>query len=436
MSPEKPIHEDVASRPKPLPIATEARDGLMNAKIRKLEGDEVTISADVGAPSKPEDKAGVSVEAGGDGAGGEQPLVAPERSASFEKEVTFYDHFADAVLNDKETLREVYEKTQHSQYDYLGPQLFKKEKDKLDIRSRQAVLHLTYTEFRIKELEAEVKKLRRDVDKLPDDFEVNKKSKQPVYMHKLKRSTLQEYQLNEDSKNIPEIKRPALEVLISEYIVPPPPEPKVDTTAESPVISNIKEAGRRPSILLDRLSSPDIAYQSPERLRIRSRALNSLLERISGDEIGNGNTKGDENSPVAYLRPFKLFVTYEAEIRASVQELEAQIAKKAAQPLDAGPRPVGTKREVPDFDEEDLLADLKLLIDFLDVDLKPMFELRKKIKEGTATTIEYQDLWHLFEIGDDVMSQSSRLLAYRVLHYTVSISITHSHPAHCFSSKF
>jgi hypothetical protein len=146
----------------------------------------------------------------------------------------------------------VYEKAQQSQYDYLGPGLFKKEKDKLDIRVRQAVLHLAFTDFRIKELEAEVERLRRDVDKLPEDFEVNKKSKQPVYMHKLKRSTLQDFQLNEDSKRVPENKTPALEVLISEHLVPPPQESKDDMAAESPVISNIKEAVRRPSILSDR----------------------------------------------------------------------------------------------------------------------------------------------------------------------------------------
>jgi hypothetical protein len=350
-------------------------------------------------------------------------LRGPNGAAHLKKRQPSMSNSPMPYSTDKETLSEAYDKAQHSQYDYLGPALFKKEKEKVDIRSRQAVLHMTYTEFRIKELEAEVKRLRRDVDKLPEDFEVNKKSKQPVYMHKLKRSTLQEYQLNEDSKAVPENKRPALEVLVSEHVVPPPLDSRADMKAESPITSGIKEE-RRPSVLSDRLLDPDTAYQSPERLRIRSRALNSLLERISGDEIGNSFVKGDENSPVAYLRPFKLFVTYEAEIRASVQEIEARIVRKAAQPVDAPPRPVGTKKELPDFDDQDLLADLKLLVEFLDVDLKPTFELRRKIKEGTATTIEYQDLWHLFEIGDDVMSQSNRLLVYRVLHYTVSISVT------------
>lgn len=432
MAPEQPIHEDVTAQLELLPVDSKATDSLLgaNKKNIKLEDDVATVNADIGTPSKSEDKAGESMEAGGGGAAGEQSPAAPKWSTTFEKEATFYEHFVDAVLNDNETTREVYDKSQDSQFEYLEQELFKKEKEKLNIRSRQAVLHLTFTEFRINELEAEVKKLRRDVDKLPDDFDV-KRSKQPVYMHKLKRSTLQGYQLNEDSRTMPEHKRPALEVLISEHIVPPLLESKADAMAESPV-SNINEAGRRPSILSDRLSGPDTAHQSPERLRIRSKALNSLLERISGDDIGNELTKGDENSPVVYLRPFKLFVTYEAEIRASVQEVEARIAKKAAQPADAPPRP-GSKKELPDFNEEDLLADLKLLVEFLDVDLKPTFELRKKIKEGTATTIEYQDLWHLFEIGDVVISQSSRLLVYRVLHYTVSIPTTPSHPARCCS---
>jgi len=425
MAQEVPIQTDVASR---LDHMRSGNNADINAKEidegkEKTEGDRAAIAGRVETPSNLDDETAKSVKASEEDSGQEQTPLAPKRRGTFEKEASFYENFADAVLNDKETLREVYDKAQHSQYDYLGPELFKKEKDKVDIRSRQAVLHLTFTEFRIKELEAEVKKLRRDVDKLPEDWEMNKKSKQPVYMHKLKRSTLQEYQLNEDSRSIPESKRPALEVLVSEHVVPPPLNPKDEAKAESPVVSNIKDEGRRPSVLSDRLSG-DGAHHSPERLRIRSRALNSLLERISGDEISNSFVKGDENAPVAYLRPFKLFVTYEAEIRASVQEVEARIARKFIPAVDAPPRPVGTKKELPDFDEEDLLADLKLLIEFMDVDLKPTFELRKKIKEGTLTTIEYQDLWHLFDIGDNVISQTNRMLVYRVLHYTVSIAIT------------
>lgn len=52
------------------------------------------------------------------------------------------------------------------------------------------------------------------------------------------------------------------------------------------------------------------------------------------------------------------------------------------------------------------------------MDLKPTFDLRRAIKEGTATEIEYGDLWHLFELGDTVISRSSTAQAFRVVNFT------------------
>lgn len=55
---------------------------------------------------------------------------------------------------------------------------------------------------------------------------------------------------------------------------------------------------------------------------------------------------------------------------------------------------------------------------FLDEDLKPTFDLRRAIKEGTATEIEYGDLWHLFQFGDTVVSPSTKGQAFRVVNFT------------------
>lgn len=52
------------------------------------------------------------------------------------------------------------------------------------------------------------------------------------------------------------------------------------------------------------------------------------------------------------------------------------------------------------------------------MDLKPTFDLRKAVKEGTATEIEYGDLWHLFELGDTVVNSSDRAQAFRVVNFT------------------
>jgi hypothetical protein len=97
---------------------------------------------------------------------------------------SFTKLFADATTNDDETLHRAINNAYSSQ-NFFGPakRLFLQEKDdeKLDIRAKQAVLHLTWTDSRIKEIEREIKVLRRDVDGLPSDFEVKKTSKQLVY---------------------------------------------------------------------------------------------------------------------------------------------------------------------------------------------------------------------------------------------------------------
>lgn len=79
------------------------------------------------------------------------------------------------------------------------------------------------------------------------------------------------------------------------------------------------------------------------------------------------------------------------------------------------------KHHASEYGDKDLLIDLKLLIEFFDVDLKTTFELRNKIRDGRATAIEYPDLWHLFQLGEDVIHQSSRLTVYRVINITVRI---------------
>lgn len=59
-----------------------------------------------------------------------------------------------------------------------------------------------------------------------------------------------------------------------------------------------------------------------------------------------------------------------------------------------------------------------MLVNFLDVDLKPTFDLRRAIEEGTATEIEYGDLWHLFQLGDTVVSPNDKAQAFRVVNFT------------------
>ena len=101
------------------------------------------------------------------------------------------------------------------------------------------------------------------------------------------------------------------------------------------------------------------------------------------------------------------------------KELEDKIQKKASETSEL---PGITRKHGENFKNEysdsDLLADLKL-IEFLDIDLKPTFDLRVSIKDGTIKAIDYPDLWHLFELGEDVITQSSRVKIFRVVSFTV-----------------
>jgi hypothetical protein len=59
-----------------------------------------------------------------------------------------------------------------------------------------------------------------------------------------------------------------------------------------------------------------------------------------------------------------------------------------------------------------------MLIGVFDSDLKPMFDLRREIKEGTLTHIAFEDLWHLFQIGQDVRTNEDESQVYRVVRWT------------------
>ena len=322
-------------------------------------------------------------------------LLTSHGSSGIENEAKFWQELAQEVLRDDEPLKELRTKSLRTTYPSLAEQdLLEGEKDKVRLRSVQAMMYIGYTEERVNKLEAEVKKLRKDIQDLPDDFEVAKKLVHPVYLHELKRTTIQDFQVNDDTKAIPHHLRPALEVM------------------------------------LDDRSPLPTGHLSTERLRIRPKPLAEHIGRICGhDTAAQRPFIGDAKvapSSIVFLRPFKLFITFETAIRASVQELEARIEKKAAETADSNGKSQlkkVPKDKKPEYDDQDLLIDLKLLIDFFDVDLKTTFELRNKIKEGVATDIEYRDLWHLFQLGEDVMHKSNRRKVYRVINITVRTTL-------------
>lgn len=288
-------------------------------------------------------------------------------------------------------------------FDALRRDLFQREKDSgvLESRAKQALLHFTFTELRITDLESQLRQLEQDIRKLPDNFKPAKK-KFPVHRHVLKRSTFEEFRLTSRSLNMPVEDQPALEVLVSEQ------SNQLGTKSDIGIPQSRRYTG------LERAQGT--FHLIPETLRIRSRSLLSHLERITRIPIHAVSKVDEMRGMVLYsgllvLRPFKFFVLHEKEIRQSLQEVETLVRRQT--------EVVGEEtRDYQDFDNNDLLQDLELLIKFFDEDLKATFDLRLKIQDGSATDIEYPDLWHLFRRGDFVMSQSNREYAYQVLNYT------------------
>jgi hypothetical protein len=62
-----------------------------------------------------------------------------------------------------------------------------------------------------------------------------------------------------------------------------------------------------------------------------------------------------------------------------------------------------------------------LLVTFMDDYLRPTFRLRKLNIQGTLTQISFSDLWHIFDVGDDVIQKhpnEDSITVYRVVKVT------------------
>ncbi|KAI0103757.1 hypothetical protein GGR51DRAFT_561689 [Nemania sp. FL0031] len=307
-----------------------------------------------------------------------------------------------AILNSgDEDLHTAREAARHSQYKHLGRDLFKEEKERgiMERRAMQAAVNTAFTEMRLQDLEGQMRQVRIDLYKLPKDFEIPKPlKKHPIFLHDLRRSFADKFELRKELIQLPSGDRPALEALVVEQLA----DLEIHVGPSPP---NKEEIGRQKTRLI------------PKRLRIRPRPLIAHLEQVTQISVSNDvspYSKELEQPNVIFLRPFKLLVTHEKEIRQSLRDLENRINDLSSQH-----KTVSQKEDAQmTFNEEDLLQDLKLLVNFMDDDLKPTLDLRRRIKDGSATEIEYADLWHIFNCGDLVLVASDKSHAYRVLNFT------------------
>jgi hypothetical protein len=159
----------------------------------------------------------------------------------------------------------------------------------------------------------------------------------------------------------------------------------------------------------------------PERIRINSRYILKVLEKIDRDKFG------EEDGPLVMIRPYKALVYYEGQIRATYQDLKKKFRSPTEGPEgDTTASEEGEKDEsagknksktADDEDKDPLtssavaLEQLKVLVHFLDTDIK---EKIAYVRSDQCQRVSFADIWYLFRPGDEVIDQE-RKQAYRVI---------------------
>ena len=218
-----------------------------------------------------------------------------------------------------------------------------------------------------------------------------------------------------------------------------------------------------PTIPDQNLAVHDLPSVQPERIRINSTLLLEALAKITqtGFALAHISNKSMLQDQVI-LRPFKLFVTFEREIRDEIDRLEKIHLREGSETTPEAPETTknesqnplsppttnanvlhdvpNTSREYSDgpadaksqnatvhssvgglqeeLESRRCLEELLVVRELLDKDLKPTFDLRKQIKDGSLRSIAFQDLWHLFPIGGEIVSNSlnGQSQTYRILN--------------------
>lgn len=206
------------------------------------------------------------------------------------------------------------------------------------------------------------------------------------------------------------------------------------------------------------------ARQIPARVRIRSKPLLAVLR-----EVCNANW-GSEVKDMVFFRPFKLFSKYKDAILEEYQRLvddhpglDPEVAIQQIQtsnpptsrdkfvflPKDMTDESTGKdessretdgkssdkkKDDVEDGGFEmkmmenpppgaekslNLFLDMHLLVKLINEDLKPLFEIREQIQSFTYKSIVFEDLWHLYDYGQEVLiPENGEVSVFRVLKFT------------------
>ena len=161
-------------------------------------------------------------------------------------------------------------------------------------------------------------------------------------------------------------------------------------------------------------------HNIPSRIWIRSTYLLDLLQHITGLKLDHGGHRisVEEQDSLAFLYPFKFFVSYADRIRAETDRLrdkfhddnEAEPPQAATgstdPPMDGKLMsegllgdPIASVIEEEGFESKKALEYLELTMKLVNVYLKPLIDLRDDYRKAAHDTITFENLWLLFEAG-------------------------------------
>lgn len=252
--------------------------------------------------------------------------------------------------------------------------------------------------------------------------------------------------------------------------------PHTSTSAGTQNISDFRPPGLSTSANItprDAIAETLVAQNKhnviPERIRINSDLLIMELGDITGQNFTwpswESRSLWKQQSLIrrsqVILRPFKVLVTYEQKIRDHVRHLKdlgARSSEHNSTPEASNELPqesVTTAEEGTHSDEafesenpslydlasqsaetdtgageesqrlERRLQELEALVEVLDNNLKPVFDLRRRIQEGEVRSIAFCDLWHLFPVGGEICVNEGHAQVYRV------VDVSGGRPALC-----
>jgi hypothetical protein len=213
-------------------------------------------------------------------------------------------------------------------------------------------------------------------------------------------------------------------------------------TDEVPVVQRgrFREQVRGPRRLsVDRSNTVDMPFRGKNVLDVAIKEDKpvrlSVNSHILQDELTRLTRVGFLDFAKVILPPWKVLVEYEGQIRERLESLKDMLRnrdEKKDEGEDMGKDPILDATPSKPMEDRDRVsgaetscqvclnlpfahhvpldcldvrvAHLQVLVDFMDTDLKPVFDLRREISDGTIHEIAFADLWYLFNPGDLVVA--------------------------------